>query len=141
MREERKVPKVSGERPVVIDAAATASFEAAHIGVSTLFATDFFAGVVLGFEPGQLVPEHRHSHKDEVFDVLSGEGEIYVAGHWLPAGPGMMVYVPPGVAHALRNTGRGRWVLRETARERVYARTALRLVGQAIAKRWRRLRF
>ncbi|MBI2953485.1 MAG: cupin domain-containing protein [Chloroflexi bacterium] len=127
------------EQATVVQALDSASFNATQIGVKVVFASDSLAGVVLGFEPGQSVPLHRHPHKDEVFDVVEGEGEIYVGDRWLRAGRGTMVHVPPGIEHGLRNTGSSRWILRETVRERVYARTALRLVGQAFLKRWGRV--
>lgn len=56
------------EIPSVANAREAALFDAAQIGVHVLLASDFFGGVVLGLEPGQVVPEHRHGHKDEVFD-------------------------------------------------------------------------
>lgn len=137
---EREVPgELEPEKATVVCALDSVSFNATQIGVQVLFASDFLAGVVLGFEPGQTVPLHRHEHKDEVFDVLEGVGDIYVLDRWVPAEAGTTVHVPPGILHGLRNSGSARWVLRETARERVYARTALRLVGQALLKRCRRV--
>lgn len=125
------------EQATIAQTLDSACFNASQIGIKVLFASDFLAGVVLGFEPGQSVPLHSHEHKDEIFDVLEGDGEIYVADRWVRAGPGAMVHIPPGIQHGLRNSGNRRWVLRETARERIYARTALRLVGQAVLKRCR----
>jgi len=100
-----------------------------------LFVSESFAGVLVHLEPQAVVPLHVHEHKDECFDVLEGEGIIIVAGHEQRAVVGTMVFVPAGVQHGLRNDTTARWLLRETVNERVYARTALRLVGRAVLKR------
>ncbi len=127
----------SGDRPFVGACHELVGFRPDQIDVRVLFHSDRFAAALIGFEPGQSVPPHSHEHKDEVFDVVSGEGEILVDGTWHPAPAGSTFYLPVGNVHALRNTSGERWVVRETIRERIYARSAVMLVVQAVAKRLR----
>ena len=100
-----------------------------------LFDGEAFFGRLLCFQKGQQVPVHQHEHKDECFDVLEGEGTLLVAGREIVASRGAFLYVPAGVTHGLRADRSDRWVLRETASERVYARRALRLLARALLKR------
>jgi len=47
-----------------------------------------------------------HSHDAaEVYFVLSGEGEVVIAGESTPVGPGSAVWIPPDVEHFARATG------------------------------------
>lgn len=100
-----------------------------------LFDGQAFFGRLLLFRRGQQVPVHVHAHKDECFDVLSGEGTLLVGDRQVRAGPGIFLYVPAGVLHGLRADLGDRWVVRETVGERVYLRRALRLLWQAFWKR------
>lgn len=122
--------------PLIIEhVAGCAQPHPEHVGSNVLFSSESFAGVLVCVDAGQSVPPHIHEHKDEVFDVIEGQGVIVVDGRVVPAGPGSMVFVPAGVLHSLRNEGAARWLLRETVHERVYFRTALRLLGQAFLNR------
>ena len=100
-----------------------------------LFVSESFVGVLVLVEPHGSVPLHVHGHKDESFDVIEGEGTIFVAGQQVQGTPGTLVFVPAGTQHGLRNDSDARWLLRETVHERVYARTALYLVLRAFLKR------
>ncbi len=115
--------------------ADTARFSDAQFVNLNLFDGEAFFGRLLCFERGQHVPVHMHEHKDECFDVLEGEGTLLADGRELRAAPGAFLYVPAGTPHGLRADGTARWVLRETASERVYARRALRMLGRAALKR------
>lgn len=92
---------------------------------------------VVRLAPGALVPLHRHEHSDEIFDVLYGKGEILINDQWVPLESGCTALVEAGALHALRNPGSETLVLRETVRDRVYARAA---VLTAFKKRWRKLK-
>ena len=111
-------------------------FDADGLVNLNLFDGEAFFGRLLCLEPGQQVPPHVHDHKDECFDVMEGEGTLLAGDEEIRAVPGTLLYVPAGVRHGLR-AGGGRWVLRETASERVYARRALALAGRAVLKRLR----
>jgi quercetin dioxygenase-like cupin family protein len=101
----------------------------------TLFDGEAFFGRLLCFSRGQVVPVHKHDHKDECFDVVEGRGTLLVDGRELEAEPGSMLYVPAGIEHGLRADGTEQWVVRETVSERVYARRAVTMVVRAILKR------
>jgi quercetin dioxygenase-like cupin family protein len=48
-------------------------------------------------------PLHEHSHaNEEVWNVLSGELEITIAGDTFRAGAGSAAVVPPNTAHSVR---------------------------------------
>lgn len=70
---------------------------------------DFGARVSLCTEmtigPGCSVGEHRHDGEDEIYIVLSGEGEIRERGEWLPIRPGDAILTGRGASHAVRNPG------------------------------------
>jgi quercetin dioxygenase-like cupin family protein len=121
----------------VHDSSQLARFDELPLTNVPMFAAEEFSGCLLGFLPGQVLPRHRHAHEHEVFDVLSGEGTIWLDGRAVLAGPGTSVFVPAGVEHGFENTGDGRWVVRATIHQRTYLRQALR---RAILKRLGRAR-
>ena len=102
-----------------------------------LFAAEEFRGCLLGFLPGQELPVHAHAHEHEVFDVLLGQGTIYLDGQAVEMKSGDAVFVPAGVQHGFKNTSDDRWLVRATIHQRTYARQAIR---RAIAKRLGRAR-
>ena len=64
-------------------------------------------------EPGEAPPFHVHPDAEQVFFVLEGEAEMTVREPDGPAmvalAPGDFVRTPPGLYHAVRNTGVGRF--------------------------------
>ncbi len=60
-------------------------------------------GVVL---PGGGPPPHIHSREDESFYLLEGTLTVQVGDKTLQASAGDFVYLPRGIAHAFRNTGK-----------------------------------
>ncbi len=102
-----------------------------------LFSEEDFSGCILGFLPGQELPLHAHAHEHEVFDVLQGQGTMYLDGTAIELKAGAAVFVPAGVQHGFKNTGTDRWLVRATIQQRTYARHAIR---RAIAKRLGRAR-
>jgi quercetin dioxygenase-like cupin family protein len=83
---------VTGERFTFTDTAATSGGE--------LLAFDF------GLRPGGAVPiPHVHPIQTERFEVVDGRMTFRVGLRKLPAGPGDVVEVPPGVAHSFANAG------------------------------------
>jgi mannose-6-phosphate isomerase-like protein (cupin superfamily) len=59
-------------------------------------------------EPGETVPAHEHTDMEEVFYVLSGQGEMRVGSEVAPVGARDRVIVPPRTAHVLTNSGTAR---------------------------------
>jgi len=43
---------------------------------------------------------HRHPVSEEVIYVEEGTGAVYVDGAFIAVGPGDLVHIPPGAAHA-----------------------------------------
>jgi quercetin dioxygenase-like cupin family protein len=100
-----------------------------------LFDGQAFFGRLLCFSRGQVVPVHRHEHKDECFDVIEGSGTMLVDGREFVGEPGTILYIPAGVEHGLRADGTAQWLVRETVSERVYAGRAAKMVIRAALKR------
>ena len=68
------------------------------------------AGSVMMFEevaPGNTeTPLHTHEDSDEVAYVLSGEITFKIGDETTVGGPGTCAFMPRGLAHAWKNTGR-----------------------------------
>ena len=115
----------------------TARYDELPLTNVPLFTEEEFHGCLLGFLPGQELPVHVHAHEHEVFDVLSGQGTMYLDGEAVDLKAGDAVFVPAGVRHGFKNTSDDRWLVRATIYQRTYARQAIR---RAIAKRLGRAR-
>ena len=113
----------------------TKRFSSEQLVNITLFDGEAFFGRLLCFSRGQVVPYHRHEHKDECFDVVEGEGIFLIDGREMRGTPGMTLYVPANIEHGLRADGTLQWVVRETVHERVYAGRAAKMVVRAALKR------
>jgi len=99
---------VTGERFTFIETAASSNGE--------LLAFE------LALKPGGAVPiAHVHPVQTERFEVVSGRMRFRVGRRRVEAGPGDVVEVAPGVAHAFANAGA------QEARLRVEVRPALRM--------------
>jgi len=55
--------------------------------------------------PGASVGPHPHADDEELYVILSGQGEMELDGQVHPVAAGDAVVVFPGGTHALRNTG------------------------------------
>jgi mannose-6-phosphate isomerase-like protein (cupin superfamily) len=64
-------------------------------------------------EPGEAPPFHVHADAEQVFFVLEGQAEMTVREPSGPTAvelaPGDFVRTPPGLYHAVKNTGSGRF--------------------------------
>jgi len=69
----------------------------------TLLRTDNSRVVLFGFSEGQELTEHT-STQFAVIQILSGECEFSLSGKPQIVKAGEMIYMPPGVAHAVRAT-------------------------------------
>ncbi len=57
--------------------------------------------------PGQTCnPGHIHTECEEVIFILSGQGEIKIGEKVFPMKVGDAVYLPTGLGHLIRNTGK-----------------------------------
>lgn len=52
------------------------------------------------------VPEHGHPDKEEFQYVVSGRGEVLIAGQKAPVKTGSMIFIPANIKHSIRNTGK-----------------------------------
>ncbi|MEU9481053.1 cupin domain-containing protein [Streptomyces sp. NPDC048191] len=57
--------------------------------------------------PGAVSGEHLHTRTEEIYFVLSGEGELRLDGRPYPVRAGSMALTRTGSTHGLRNTGSG----------------------------------
>jgi quercetin dioxygenase-like cupin family protein len=55
--------------------------------------------------PGSGAGRHRHPTFDETFIINEGHYEFQIGGQVLKLGPGEMVFVPRGTAHAFKSVG------------------------------------
>jgi quercetin dioxygenase-like cupin family protein len=123
------------QRWQVFQAASAARYDELPLTNVALFAEEDFSGCLLGLLPGQVLPRHRHAHEHEAFDVLAGQGSVWLDGERVSAGPGAVIFVPAGVEHGFENDGDQPWLIRATIHQRTYLRQALR---RAVDKRRRR---
>lgn len=63
---------------------------------------DFF---VSSYAPKAFAQEHVHEKSEEIFYFLKGSGLFVLDGERHIVEPGMVIFVPPGTAHAIFNTG------------------------------------
>ena len=59
---------------------------------------------IASLKPGKEIEAHVDP-MEEIYFVLSGSGEMRVAGEARPVKPGDAVWIPTGSSHALLNTG------------------------------------
>jgi mannose-6-phosphate isomerase-like protein (cupin superfamily) len=55
--------------------------------------------------PGSEQPHHTHPESEQVYVIVKGRGLMMVGDEEQEVGPGMLVFIPPGTPHAIRNTG------------------------------------
>lgn len=54
---------------------------------------------------------YRYPVSEEALECLSGTGEVYLWGKWVPINPGDVAYFPENVKHGIRNKGKDKLVL------------------------------
>ncbi len=57
------------------------------------------------WHPGLDGPPHQHEHKEQIFLVLAGEGDVIVGDQKFSASVGSLFYLPAGVVHQTINRG------------------------------------
>lgn len=65
--------------------------------------THSLAQIVLA--PGCASLKHFHPVAEETYHILSGKGEVEIDGVRSPIRPGDSLYIAPGAAHQITNTG------------------------------------
>ena len=57
------------------------------------------------YQPMGFVAPHHHRVQEQIYHVVEGQGLIELDGERSVMGPGDVVFIPPGVEHAMYNTG------------------------------------
>jgi mannose-6-phosphate isomerase-like protein (cupin superfamily) len=57
------------------------------------------------YQPKAYVKKHSHKVQEQVYHVLEGEGVMHVGGEDRVVRKHDFIYLPPGVEHAIENTG------------------------------------
>jgi putative monooxygenase len=55
--------------------------------------------------PGSQQAVHAHPESEQAYVIVHGSGEMILGDEQHPVEPGMLVYIPPGTPHAIRNDG------------------------------------
>src|SRR5262245_48341748 len=70
-----------------------------------LVGTDQARWVLLAFPPGYTTVPHHHPHAVEMFVIVDGAGVFDIGGVRHAAGPGTLLWSPPGVQHVITVSG------------------------------------
>ncbi len=54
--------------------------------------------------PGSMQAIHGHPDNEQIYVIVRGHGVMQVADEMQEVGEGTLVYIPPGAAHAIKNT-------------------------------------
>lgn len=57
------------------------------------------------YQPKAYVARHTHKFQEQVYHVLEGEGLMEIAGERRVVRKHDVIFIPPGIEHALYNTG------------------------------------
>lgn len=57
------------------------------------------------YQPKGYCEVHTHETAENIYYILQGEGIVELNGEKHLVDPGMVVFVPPGVPHGIKNTG------------------------------------
>jgi quercetin dioxygenase-like cupin family protein len=87
------------------------TFKSDHYGKSTLFQNEQLLVGLNCLEPGQGMEKHDHEIQSRFYIVLEGSGRVGVGDTQKDTSQGMVIWVPPGHAHWIKNTGSGSMVL------------------------------
>ena len=57
--------------------------------------------------PGSMQAVHGHPDNEQIYVIVRGRGVVQVTDEMQEVGEGTLVYIPPGAAHAIKNTSDG----------------------------------
>ena len=63
------------------------------------------------YQPKAYVAPHKHRIQEQIYHVLDGEGLMEIEGERTVVRRDDVIFIPPGVEHAIYNTGHGRSAL------------------------------
>ena len=55
--------------------------------------------------PGSMQAVHGHPDNEQVYVIVRGRGVMQAGDEMQEVGEGTLVFIPPGTAHAIKNTG------------------------------------
>jgi quercetin dioxygenase-like cupin family protein len=67
--------------------------------------TKYFDFRLSTYQPKGFVEEHTHDVEEQIYYILEGEGLMELDGAKKIIHPGLTIFIPPKVKHALYNTG------------------------------------
>src|SRR5580765_6240178 len=94
-------PLIDSTREQVLTLAAETRFAPNGIVSRTLLRTPYTRTVLFGFAEGQELTEHT-STQHALIQILSGECEFSLAGKQHQLKSGDLLYMPPGLPHAVK---------------------------------------
>ncbi len=59
------------------------------------------------YQPKGYVAPHRHTVQEQIYHIQAGEGLMELSGQRFVVSPQDTIFIPPGVEHAIYNTGIG----------------------------------
>lgn len=62
---------------------------------------------ISSYQPMAYVEPHTHKVQEQIYHVLEGEGMMELDGEKQVVSSGDVIFIPPGVEHAIHNTGLG----------------------------------
>ena len=57
------------------------------------------------YQPRAYVAPHKHKIQEQIYHILDGEGLMEIEKERTIVRPGSVIFIPPGVEHAIYNTG------------------------------------
>jgi quercetin dioxygenase-like cupin family protein len=90
-------------------------FKPDNFSYQTLLSEDSLVVELYGFEPGQSLPEHRHSATEHAFTVLAGTARVQVGEQFVELSPGDSVLAPAEEYHGIENTGTERLLMQQVS--------------------------
>jgi mannose-6-phosphate isomerase-like protein (cupin superfamily) len=80
---------------------------AAHIWIDKEKGANNLSGGSVDIPAGSELPYHAHEKEEEMMFIYEGRGTAVIEGESFPLEPETMVFVPPGIKHTFKNTGKG----------------------------------
>jgi quercetin dioxygenase-like cupin family protein len=98
---DNDVTMIGGEHATLIDdLLAAAPIEADKVGHHTVISIGGARVIVLSFDRGQQMKEHRSRHP-LLLHALDGHVRVVAAGQVMDLRPGGLVYIPNALAHSI----------------------------------------
>ena len=60
---------------------------------------------ISSYQPKGYVAPHKHKVQEQIYHIQEGEGLMELEGEEFVVGPQDTIFIPPGVEHAIYNTG------------------------------------